>query len=252
MFSGLFFIFAALKVVGMSLQQRVMTEMKTAMKAKDTVALESLRAIKSAILLAQTDKGAGGELSEEDEVKLVQKLVKQRKDSATIFTEQGRVDLAEPELAQVAVIEQFLPEQLTAEEIEKVVMDSMGMTAISRQEVRALPNDERDAYMGKYMQVRGIVDAKANKRTDLPPAVDVGDLVDHIDYMVELIGIDHVGISSDFDGGGGIEGWSDASETFNVTLELVKRGYTEDEIAKLWGGNLLRVLDEVQALAATM
>lgn len=109
----------------MSLQQRVMTEMKTAMKAKDTVALESLRAIKSAILLAQTDKGAGSELSEEDEVKLVQKLVKQRKDSATIFTEQGRADLAEPELAQVAVIEKFLPEQLTAEEIEKVVVQTI-------------------------------------------------------------------------------------------------------------------------------
>jgi len=70
--------------------------------------------------------------------------------------------------------------------------------------------------------------------------------------MVELIGIDHVGISSDFDGGGGIEGWNDASETFNVTLELVKRGYTEDEIAKLWGENLLRVLDEVQAVAAKL
>lgn len=91
-----------------------------AMKAKDTVALESLRAVKSALLLAQTD-GSGSELTEEDEVKLVQKLVKQRKDSAAIFQEQGRPDLAEPELAQVAVIEQFLPEQLSEEEIEKVV-----------------------------------------------------------------------------------------------------------------------------------
>jgi membrane dipeptidase len=81
------------------------------------------------------------------------------------------------------------------------------------------------------------------------PPVDVKDFVDHIDYMVEKIGIDHVGISSDFDGGGGIEGWSDASETFNITLELVKRGYSEEEIAKLWGENLLRVLDEVQAVA---
>lgn len=87
---------------------------------------------------------------------------------------------------------------------------------------------------------------------NVPPAVNVSDFVDHIDYMVDLIGIDYVGISSDFDGGGGIEGWSDASETFNVTLELVKRGYTEEEIAKLWGGNLLRVLDEVQAVAATL
>jgi membrane dipeptidase len=85
----------------------------------------------------------------------------------------------------------------------------------------------------------------------MPPAVNVSDFADHIDYMVKLIGIDHVGISSDFDGGGGIEGWSDASQTFNVTLELVKRGYSEEEIAKLWGGNLLRVLDEVQAIAAS-
>jgi membrane dipeptidase len=84
----------------------------------------------------------------------------------------------------------------------------------------------------------------------VPEGVNVSDFVDHIDHMVKLIGIDHVGISSDFDGGGGIEGWSDASETFNVTLELVKRGYTEEEIDKLWGGNLLRVLDEVQKVAA--
>ncbi|MEP6004911.1 MAG: membrane dipeptidase, partial [Maribacter dokdonensis] len=80
-------------------------------------------------------------------------------------------------------------------------------------------------------------------------AVNVSDFVDHIDYMVKLIGIDHVGISSDFDGGGGIEGWNDASETFNVTLELVNRGYTQEEIEKLWGGNLLRVLDDVQRIA---
>ncbi|NJB70792.1 hypothetical protein GGR42_001254 [Saonia flava] len=109
----------------MSLQQQVMEEMKAAMKAKDTVALESLRAIKSALLLAQTESGAGGGLSEEDEVKLVQKLVKQRKDSAAIFTEQGREDLAAPELAQVAVIEKFLPEQLSVEEIEKVVVQTI-------------------------------------------------------------------------------------------------------------------------------
>lgn len=117
----------------MSLQDQVMIEMKTAMKAKDTVALESLRAIKSAILLANTDKGGGGELSEEDEVKLVQKLVKQRKDSAAIFTEKGREDLAEPELAQVVIIEKFLPEQLTEEEIEKVVVmtiDSIGASGM--------------------------------------------------------------------------------------------------------------------------
>ena len=109
----------------MGLQEKVMTEIKAAMKAKNSVALESLRAIKSAILIAQTDKGAGGELSEEDEIKLVQKLVKQRKDSASIFNEQGRNDLAEPELAQVAVIEKFLPAQLSEEEIEKVVVNTI-------------------------------------------------------------------------------------------------------------------------------
>jgi uncharacterized protein YqeY len=113
----------------MGLQQKVMEQMKMAMKAKDTVALESLRAIKSALLLAQTS--GNGELSEDDEIKLVQKLVKQRKDSAAIFTEQGRDDLAEPELAQVAVIEQFLPEQLTEEEIEKVVVQTIDATGAS-------------------------------------------------------------------------------------------------------------------------
>lgn len=82
------------------------------------------------------------------------------------------------------------------------------------------------------------------------PAAAVTTLVDHIDHAVALIGIDHVGISSDFDGGGGIRGWNDASETGNVTLELVRRGYTEAEIAKMWGGNLLRVLREVERVAA--
>ena len=75
------------------------------------------------------------------------------------------------------------------------------------------------------------------------------DFVDHIDYTVELIGIDHVGISSDFDGGGGIDGWDNALETFNVTHELVRRGYSEEEIAKIWSGNLLRVWQEVEEVA---
>lgn len=107
-----------------------MEQMKVAMKAKDTVALESLRAIKSALLLASTS-GSGSEISEEEEVKLVQKLVKQRKDSAAIFIEQGRQDLADPELAQVTVIEQFLPEQLTEEEVEKVVVQTIDATGAS-------------------------------------------------------------------------------------------------------------------------
>jgi membrane dipeptidase len=82
-----------------------------------------------------------------------------------------------------------------------------------------------------------------------PARATVADFVNHIDYAVKLIGIDHVGISSDFDGGGGVEGWSNASETFNVTLELVRRGYTEQQISKLWSGNLLRVMEAVERYA---
>ena len=80
----------------------------------------------------------------------------------------------------------------------------------------------------------------------------VKDFVDHMDYAVKLIGVDHVGIASDFDGGGGIEGWNSAAETFNVTLEMVRRGYTEEQIAKIWSGNLLRVLSEVERTAARL
>ena len=98
-----------------------MQEMKTAMKAKDTVTLESLRAIKSALLLARTEKGGGKDLSEADEIALVQKLVKQRRDSAAIYKEQGRDDLAGPELEQIAVLERFLPEQLSQEELQQEV-----------------------------------------------------------------------------------------------------------------------------------
>ena len=82
------------------------------------------------------------------------------------------------------------------------------------------------------------------------PKAGVKDLVDHIDYTVKLIGIDHVGIASVFNGGGGILGWSGAGETFNVTLELVKRGYTEAQVEKIWGGNLLRVMADVEKVAA--
>ena len=85
-----------------------------------------------------------------------------------------------------------------------------------------------------------------NVLKEMAPDVNVKDFVNHIDYLVKKIGIDHVGISSDFDGGGGVEGWDDAAETFNVTIELVRRGYTKKQIAKLWSGNLLRVLDDVQ------
>ena len=105
----------------MSLQTQINEEIKNAMRAKDTVALESLRAVKSALLLAQTETGAAGELSEDTEIKLLQRLVKQRKDSANIYNEQGRPDLAEPELLQAAIIEKFLPAQLSEAEVEAVV-----------------------------------------------------------------------------------------------------------------------------------
>ena len=108
-----------IKQLKMSLQKKVMTAMKEAMKSKDQTALTALRAIKSAILLAQTESGASGELTEEQEMKLLQRQVKQRKDSAAIFIEQGREDLAAPELAEASVIEQFLPEALSEEEVEK-------------------------------------------------------------------------------------------------------------------------------------
>ncbi|GAB7257945.1 GatB/YqeY domain-containing protein [uncultured Polaribacter sp.] len=106
----------------MSLQKEVMNKMKEAMKAKDTVALQALRAVKSAFLLAKTESGVQEELSEEQEIKIIQKQVKQRKDSAAIFVKQGREDLAAPELAELAVLEQFLPEALSEEEIEGVVI----------------------------------------------------------------------------------------------------------------------------------
>ncbi|WP_339840461.1 dipeptidase [uncultured Maribacter sp.] len=133
--------------------------------------------------------------------------------------------------------------------IYQKVADSLGIDWYERSQFSSLTEAEKEAFMENYPKVLKLGKELVKDKTDAPAAVNVADFVDHIDYMVKLIGIDHVGISSDFDGGGGIEGWNDASETFNVTLELVERGYTHEEIAKLWGGNLLRVLDEVQAIA---
>jgi microsomal dipeptidase-like Zn-dependent dipeptidase len=113
--------------------------------------------------------------------------------------------------------------------------------------------EKHQKYRAALEKIENPKDLKAliALKKEVPP-VTVPDFVNHIDYIKNKIGIDHVGISSDFDGGGGIEGWQDASETFNVTLELVKRGYTEEEIAKLWSGNLLRVLDKTQAVAISL
>ena len=106
-------------------------------------------------------------------------------------------------------------------------------------------SEERRAELQKRL-------AEIDAKFPPPPRANVKDFVDHIDYVVKKIGIDHVGISSDFDGGGGIDGWNGADETFNVTLELVRRGYTEAQIAKIWSGNLLRVMDEVQKVAKSL
>ncbi len=120
-----------------------------------------------------------------------------------------------------------------------------------REAFASMSEAEVEAYMAGLAEVRDAAAERVAAEVDpVTPPVGVADFVDHIDYLVESIGIDHVGISSDFDGGGGVAGWDDASETFNVTLELVRRGYSEEEIGKLWSGNLLRVLDEVQAVAA--
>ena len=112
----------------MSLQKQIMEELKMAMKSKDVLALQALRAVKSAFLLAKTETGAGDDLTEDQEMKIIQKQVKQRKDSAAIFIDQGRQDLADPELAEIAVLEKFLPEALSEDAIEKVVLETIAKT----------------------------------------------------------------------------------------------------------------------------
>ncbi len=116
--------------------------------------------------------------------------------------------------------------------------------------IMKMADSTREAYIKKYMAINEKAKPRIEKEVNpIAPPVNVADFVDHIDYLVKKIGLEHVGISSDFDGGGGVYGWSDASETFNVTLELVRRGYTEEQIGNLWSGNLLRVLDKVQEVA---
>ncbi|MFN9087691.1 MAG: dipeptidase, partial [Gemmatimonadaceae bacterium] len=122
-----------------------------------------------------------------------------------------------------------------------------GITVTGRADVQraieALPNDKRNEYLAKQEDITA-------RRYPSDPAATVQDFVNHIDYVVKRIGIDHVGISSDFDGGGGVDGWRSASESLNVTAELVRRGYSDAEIAKIWGGNLLRVMAQVEQVAA--
>lgn len=135
-------------------------------------------------------------------------------------------------------------------EVMEAIAAEEGFEIKSRGETRDMSPEEREAYYERYMEIREKHAERIKNEVDaVAPPVNVADFVDHIDYLVNKIGLEHVGISSDFDGGGGVEGWSDASETFNVTLELVRRGYAEEQIAMMWSGNLLRVLDECQQIA---
>lgn len=128
-----------------------------------------------------------------------------------------------------------------------VLAKEQNLNLVPRREIRNLKGKAQEDAIAIYTQLSKEAKTKMKSSDNAP--VNVADFVDHIDYLINKIGIDHVGISSDFDGGGGVDGWNDASETLNVTLELVKRGYTEAQIAQLWNGNLLRVLDEVEAVA---
>lgn len=124
-----------------------------------------------------------------------------------------------------------------------------GFKILNQEEYKKLSKTKAEDFRKNYNRIRNSIKPQINKLQKTENPVNVADFVNHIDYMVNKIGIDHVGISSDFDGGGGIYGWEDASETLNVTKELVKRGYSKSEIEKLWGGNLLAVMDKVQAIA---
>lgn len=138
----------------MSLEQKIMVDLKAAMLAKDEKTLRSLRAIKAAILLAKTAEGAGGELKENDETKLLQKLVKQRKDSLEIYQQQNRADLAQKEQEEIEVIEKFLPAQLSPEELKKEI-------AIIIAEVGTVSPAEMGKLMGAaYKKLAGKADGK--------------------------------------------------------------------------------------------
>jgi membrane dipeptidase len=138
-------------------------------------------------------------------------------------------------------------------QILKELAETEGFKVLDRADVLKLPETERAAYGAKLTEIRTKFAPVLRERlAAVAPDVNVVDFVNHIDYLVKKMGIDHVGISSDFDGGGGVEGWNDASETFNVTLELVRRGYTKKQIEKIWSGNLLRVLDEVQKVGKVL
>jgi len=150
---------------------------------------------------------------------------------------------------QYVDVVKFSANDEASQSLYKEIAKELDVEYLPMKEIGKLEGEALSEAYGNYDKIMKMSQERKSDINAAYPPVDIKDFVNHIDYMVELIGIDHVGISSDFDGGGGIQGWKDASETFNVTLELVRRGYSKEEIAKLWGENLLRVLDEVQAVA---
>jgi membrane dipeptidase len=155
--------------------------------------------------------------------------------------EQLRALAAKGGVAQIVALDVYLKPFTAAQTAarDKIRVEMKLTTPAARD---AMTDDLKAVYEARMKAEVWSISARAS----------VKDLVDHIDHAVKVAGIDHVGIASDFDGGGGIDGWQDASETFNVTAELVRRGYTEEAIAKIWGGNLLRVLDEAQKTATRL
>jgi microsomal dipeptidase-like Zn-dependent dipeptidase len=139
---------------------------------------------------------------------------------------------------QIVALDSYLMED-PPEKVEAIetLREEIGLT--SREAYRNMTEEEREEYRTRLEEIEARY-----------PSADVSTFVDHIDYVKNLIGVDHVGVGTDFDGGGGIEGFNDASEAPNVTEELVRRGYTDEEISKIWGGNLLRVWREVEDVAA--
>ena len=130
------------------------------------------------------------------------------------------------------------------------ISKTMGFELLSRRERFNMSEEGRVAYNEKFDELEKLAAPRLETEVySIAPPVDVRDFVNHIDYLVSFMGIDHVGISSDFDGGGGIQGWNSAAETYNITIELVRRGYNEEQISALWSGNLLRVLDDVQRVS---
>lgn len=152
-------------------------------------------------------------------------------------------------LDQYLNLEKYNANMNASKGLNKEIATELGIDYLELHDIKELPADTREAAYHNYDKILRIASTRKKEINSKYPLVNVKDFVNHIDYLVEKMGVNHVGISSDFDGGGGIAGWDDASETFNITYELVRRGYSEEDISKLWGLNLLRVLDEVQRVA---